>query len=73
MQIIRKSCNSLSCTILLIAYYLVSLSESFHFLKDNYYCISVYYIQLGTNMITLLRLLYISALARIEKLPQKKL
>lgn len=44
-----------------------------HFLKDNYYCISVYYIQLGTNMITLLRLLYISALARIEKLPQKKL
>lgn len=41
--------------------------------KDNYYCISVYYIQLGTNMITLLRLLYISALARIEKLPQKKL
>lgn len=43
----------------------------FHFLKDNYYCISVYYIQLGTNMITLLRLLHISALARIEKLPQK--
>ena len=26
---------------------------------------------IGTNMITLLRLLYISALARIEKLPQK--
>ena len=51
----------------------VSLSESFDFLKDNYYCISAYYIQLGTNMITLLRLLYISALARIEKLPQKKL
>lgn len=43
----------------------------FYFLKDNYYCISAYYIQLGTNMITLLRLLYISALARIEKLPQK--
>ncbi len=37
----------------------VSLSESFDFFKDNYYCISVYYIQLGTNMITLLRLLYI--------------
>ena len=37
MQIIRKSCNSLSCTILLIAYYLVSLSESFHFLEDNHY------------------------------------
>ena len=51
----------------------VYLSESFDFLKDNYYCISVYYIQFGTNMITLLRLLYISALARIEKLPQKKL
>ena len=43
------------------AYRLLSvyLSESFDFLKDNYYCISVYYIQLGTNMITLLRLLYI--------------
>ena len=55
------------------AYRLLSvyLSESFDFLKDNYYCISAYYIQLGTNMITLLRLLYISALARIEKLPQK--
>lgn len=51
----------------------VYLSESFDFLKDNYYCISVYYIQLGTNMINLLRLLYISALARIEKLPQKTL
>lgn len=50
-------------------YYLVNIL--FNFLKDNYYCISVYYIQLGTNMITLLRLLYISALARIEKLPQK--
>lgn len=49
----------------------VSLSESLHFLKDNYYCISAYYTQLGTNMITLLRLLYISALARIEKLAQK--
>lgn len=49
-------------------YYFIPL---FHLLKDNYYCISVYYIQLGTNMITLLRLLYISALARIEKLPQK--
>ena len=49
----------------------VSLSESLHFLKDNCYCISAYYTQLGTNMITLLRLLYISALARIEKLAQK--
>ena len=27
----------------------VSLSESLHFLKDNYYCISAYYTQLGTN------------------------
>lgn len=28
----------------------VSLSESFHFLKYNHNCISVYYIMLGTNM-----------------------
>lgn len=53
--------------------YMYPFLTIFFFLKDNYYCISVYYIQLGTNMITLLRLLYISALARIEKLPQKKL
>ncbi|WP_222850751.1 MULTISPECIES: hypothetical protein, partial [Bacteroides] len=54
-------------------FYKITYCNLLHFLKDNYYCISVYYIQLGTNMITLLRLLYISALARIEKLPQKKL
>lgn len=28
----------------------VSLSESFDFLKYNHYCISAYYITLGTNM-----------------------
>lgn len=28
----------------------VPLSESFHFLKYNHNCISVYYIMLGTNM-----------------------
>ena len=53
--------------------HLFQVALLFFFLKDNYCCIPVYYIQLGTNMITLLRLLYISALARIEKLPQKTL
>ena len=36
----------------LLAYCLLSvyLSESFHLLKYNHNCISVYYIMLGTNM-----------------------
>ena len=39
-----------SCKLIVYSFFYVDARMLFHFLKYNHYCISAYYITLGTNM-----------------------